>query len=242
LIALDTECCGLDFHHGARPFFVTIAREDQTNRFWEWNVNPLTRIPFIPPGDLDEIRAELVANVAVLQNRKFDTHALYSIGVTLPPGPCTLTAGHLLASNLPHDLTAMAIQYLGVDIKPFEAALETAVRKARKIAKAEFGGKVTGNLAPGGKVVSVPRWRIAEAGDPMMPSAGGKSEKKRSKGAEDGAIWRADMWLPRAVAKALEYPKEHTFWSVLQDYSNADSATTLALWLDMEPELRRRGL
>lgn len=35
MIALDSECSGLDYVHGARPFLVTIARECGEVLCWE---------------------------------------------------------------------------------------------------------------------------------------------------------------------------------------------------------------
>lgn len=247
-IALDTEDTGVDFHHGARPFFVTIAYEDGDeirNRSWQWAVNPVTRMPAIPPGDLQEIRREIAsADRIVGQNLKFDAHALATIGIAVPWDRVddTLISGHLLASSQPHNLTAMVGDYLGIDIKPWEAKLEAAVREASKIAKRDFSGSLQGNLAPGGKVDIVPRWRIAKKGDPMMPSAKGKDAEKRGKGVEDGAIWRHDFWLPAALAKKLGYPPGHPWHTVLAEYSNCDSATTLALWRVMERELTEQKL
>src|SRR3990167_2065570 len=226
MIAVDTEATGLDFHHGARPFFVTVAHEDLSNTFWEWDVDPLTRKPIIIASDLKEIR-EALREESVLQNRKFDFHALASISIDLPwnPGHCTLRAGHLLASSQPHDLTSMCSIYLGHNIKPLEDNLEKAVRSARKIAKAKF-----------------PKWRIAKADDPTMPSLKGTDKKKKAKGVEEGAVWRADMWLPRAVAKALNYPESHPWWTVLSDYSNGDSTATLALWQVMKQKIKEKDL
>jgi len=226
MIAVDTECTGLDLYHGARPFFVTVAHEDLSTTEWQWDVDPLTRKPIILAQDLREIR-EVLREESVLQNRKFDFHALASIGVELPwnPGHCTLRAGHVLASSQPHDLTLMCSIYLGHNIKPLEDALEVAVKAAKKIAKAKF-----------------PLWRLAKAGDPLMPSIKGKDKDKKAKGVEEGSTWRADMWLPRAVAKTLKYPENHPWWTVLSDYSNGDSISTLALWKVMERELRERDL
>jgi DNA polymerase I-like protein with 3'-5' exonuclease and polymerase domains len=226
MIAVDSECTGLDLHHGARPFFVTIAHEDGFNTFWEWEVDPLTRKPIIFAQDLKDIR-EALQEPSVLQNRKFDFHALASVGVHLPwnPGHCTLRAGHLLASSQPHDLTSMVSLYLGYNIKPLEDKLEKAVKDAKRIAKARF-----------------PKWRLAKADDPMMPSIKGKDKKKTVKGVEEGSTWRCDMWLPRAVARALKYPESHPWWTVLSDYSNGDSTATLALWQVMETKMREEGL
>lgn len=245
--AWDTECGGKDFKHGVQPFFVTRAMPDK-NVHWEVDVDPITRMPDWTRDDLLEIQAAIAEGPTVYQNGKFDGHALHTVGVDIFRAPAiydTLTAGHLLYSNLPHDLTSMAFQYLGdvgVKMKEFEDRLEVCVKECRAIAKKEFGGKLSGYLGPGGTVVAVPKWRIATIGDPMLPSAKGKKKGQKEKGTEEDSVWRCDYWLPRAIAKELDYPKDHIYWRVLAEYSNADSATTLTLWFEMESEIRRRGL
>jgi DNA polymerase I-like protein with 3'-5' exonuclease and polymerase domains len=221
VIAVDTETTGVDFYHGAMPFFVTTCDEEGEQTFWEWEVDPLTRKPLIPEFD----RTEGVGSVLftgesdlVGQNIKFDVAALRTI-LDFSDWPWdrthdTLLAAHLLASNRPKDLTSLVLMYLGEDIEPYEKALEEVVQKARRVARREF-----------------PTWRIARKDDPSMPSA-----KDRT--------WKYDCWLPRALLKAGYEPEEseHDWATVLRDYSNTDSAYTLAVWKVMEAEMERRGL
>lgn len=233
ILAIDTEVNGVDFFHGARPFFFTSCDDAGGQAFCEWDVDPLTREPHIPDEDVREIQSALDAAESVVgQNLKFDSHALDSIGVSMPWEKVedTLVAGHVLASNHPHDLTSMALEYLGKNIKPFEDRLEAAVKEARGIAKREFGGKILQALKD--RVVRQPKWMLADKALPCMPSAAnGKTQ-----------VWRYDYWVPRAVAQALGYATDHKWWTVLQEYANVDSAITLKLWLVQKAELERRGL
>src|SRR5687767_1133711 len=136
LISLDSETTGVDPHHGSMPFVVTICKEDGTQLCWEWDVDPVTRRPHVPPEDTAEVRAELAAaGEIVLHNAKFDAKALEA-GAIVPEWSWvgvhdTLLAAHLLASNRPKDLTALALEYLGVDIQTFEDRMEQEVVKAR---------------------------------------------------------------------------------------------------------------
>lgn len=227
MISLDTETQGVDFRHGALPFLVTTCNEVGEQSFWEWDVNPLTRHPIVPVEDLDEIQATIdAADEIVLQNGKFDVAALtwlfdtFSRKLRWDWGKThdTLVAGHVLASNQPHDLTAMAVQYLGVDIQPFEDAVQDATNEARRIARRDF-----------------PEWKIAkkdltdENGRPVMPSAKEKT-------------WKYDMWLPRALAKELGEPEDHPWWTVCSEYANPDSAVTAALFPVQRKQLHQRGL
>lgn len=217
MISLDTEDSGLDFYHGARPFFVTSTNESGNQTYWEWSVDPLTRQPQIPDGDLDEIRELISSDDLVLQNAKFDVFALNSVGIDGNDWPWnrthdTLYVGHLLASNQPHDLTSMALQYLGVNIKPYEDAIKKATAEARRIARSKY-----------------PEWRIAKKGLAEMPSA------KES-------VSLFDMFLPRAIAMEENYADDHPWWTVLAEYSNADSAVTLPLFKRQKELLIERGL
>lgn len=179
----------------------------------------------------------------------------------------TLLASHLLASNQPHDLTSLTFQYLGQNIEDYERRLKTACQAARRLVQqarlrrkrerakalaapaeprreihftAEGGfceQDLFGDWTPEeegggllGKTLPPADWAIAEAGRPDMPSA-------------KGECWKYDGWLPRALVRAGYAPNQAGWWAtVLEEYANADSAVTLALWLVMERELDRRGL
>lgn len=224
LVACDTEVTGLDLYHGARPFLVTVCILDNSKQdvtFYEWPVNPLTRQPEVPEEDLDEIEQVLRdADYLVGQNIKFDVSALTLLfqdhNRTLEwdwsKTYDTLIAGHLLASNQPHGLDSMAIQYLGEDIGKYEAAVKKAVLKARFLAKHDL-----------------PKWQIAVKGGPLTPSA-------------KGSTWGFDMWLPAAVANEYNYSKSHPWRTVVAEYANIDSVTTAFLWQVMEKKIRGRGL
>jgi DNA polymerase I-like protein with 3'-5' exonuclease and polymerase domains len=310
MISLDSETTGVDVYHGALPFFVTACTDQGEQLWWEWDVNPLTRRPTVPAVDLDEIQQTILDQPGplVLQNSKFDVAALTALfkahGRVLewPWGKVedTLIAGHVLASNRPHDLTSMALQYLGVDIQPYEDALEVAVQKCRRIVqqarlrlkrgtqprrqrptrtplavrkRLPTEGYAQGLLfsqedlaEKGGTDDPLAVWCIAEKGLDGMPSAREKT-------------WKFDTWLPRAMIAHLWYASEagivwkesfdrpvalsyvqcpgweyrppctagptdpgHPWWTVLRDYSNADSAATVALWPAQRAQLERRGL
>jgi DNA polymerase I-like protein with 3'-5' exonuclease and polymerase domains len=221
MISLDTETTGLDLRHRARPFLVTLCDENGINTWWEWEVDPLTRCVLAPKADLLEIQAQInQSQFIICQNGKFDyaglrlLYADYGMKLRWNWSKVydTLLAGHLLASNQPHDLTSMSIVYLGVNAQPFEDALEVACLEARKIAKHKY-----------------PTWRIAKAGLPEMPSAKEKT-------------WKYDAWLPRAIAKKENYPKDHPWWTVCSDYANSDSAVTLPLFKKQRELIKNKGL
>ena len=231
LISLDTECTGLDFVHGAKPFLVTTCDDTGEIRFWEWPVDPMTRQPEVPQDDLVAI-AELLdaADLIYMQNSKFDTRALATIGLQLPWPKVrdTLAMGHLLASNHPHDLTSMCLEYLGANIEPLELHIKEVTRACRAIVKKDY-----------------PQWRIAKEGEENMPSVKGSSDRDEDK------PWKNDMWLPRALAAKVD--RVNTFrlkdnnipnknWlDACSRYANGDSEHTLPLGLEMELLIRQRG-
>lgn len=242
MISIDTEDTGSDFRHGSRPYLVTTCDSDGNQEYWEWSVDPLTREVAVDKDDVEQIR-NIVATVAnwgsesyaeeirerhtiVLQNAKFDVTALGFIDPWFKENwpwnqtRDTLIAGHLLGSGYPHNLTDMVLQYLSIDIEPFEKKVEEATNKARRLARRMF-----------------PDWAIAKQGRPDMPSA---KEK----------CWKLDMWLPRAFVKAIGYDgvseelgdSEHHWDTITADYANADSFSTVKLWPVMKKLIHERDL
>ncbi len=230
IVAIDTETTGVDFHHGATPFFVTICKEGQKPTYWEWDVDPITREVDVPgngyQSEFDEVLEEIKeANRIVGQNIKFDVKAMNQLHEGLVNGwewektYDTLTAGHILASNQPHNLTSMALHYLGYDMEPLEKDLERVVQECRRYCRSHL-----------------PEWRIAKEGDPSLPSLKAGTTRKEERG------WKFDTWLPRALALELGHSDDHPYFHVLASYANADSEVTLALWQVMEETLRDRDL
>ncbi len=228
IIALDTETTGVDFKHGAKPYFVTTCDSEGVNQFWEWDVNPINREPIIPYTDLLEIEAELeAADKLILQNAKFDMRALDTTSdepwdwdrYMFPKVFETLYAAHLLNSFEQKSLTTLALIYLGVNVKPFEDEMEEACKECRRIVRRDYKD-----------------WRIAKEGLPEMPSA------KTGSGRDEDRMWKFDAWLPRRIAQEQNLPDDHPYWRVCKDYANCDSATTVALYPVMIEQLEEQGL
>lgn len=229
MIAFDTETNGLDLYCGAKPFFVTTCQAGEDPYCWEWEVHPATREPQIPKADIFEIVTMLEGEDKVAHNSKFDVKALATIDPAFKKWDWahtddTLIAAHILASNQPKNLTDLVMHWLGVDIQPAEEKLKVAVKECRRIVQqARLRQKRTD------RPEHFADWAIAEKGRPDMPSAGEET-------------WSFDYWLPRAMAKEKRLPESHSWWTVLAEYSTADSAATVALWQVMKAELKRRDL
>lgn len=268
IIAIDTETTGKDFYHGSRPYLVTMC-SDEGNSWYEWDVDPITRQPVIPPDDIKQIVSIISRpdNTLVLHNARFDCTALNTI-LTLPqkisPIPRdgfpwhrvedTLTAGHVLGSALPHNLTdskgkppGMISQYLGyLKTQGYEDRVKEAVKKARDYCR-RF----------------LPSWNIARPGK-NAPSAGKGSD-------DEDKLWKNDMWLLRAILAYDSHPEDQQErieqwrleWcpeygynedgepipipngkgaGLTADYANMDSDGTFKLWPVLEAELKRRDL
>lgn len=219
LISLDTETTGLDLRKGCKPFLVTICNEDLENTYWEWEVDPVTRQPLVNNSDLEEIMEYVQeADKITMHHAKFDVAALSQldkyIGEDWPWHKTVDTQldAHLIASNQPKDLTTLAIVHLKTNLQPYEDTVERACKDARTVVSREF-----------------PNWRIAEKGDPLLPSAKQK-------------LWKFDMWLPAALARERGRDKSHEWFSVTADYANADSLASLALRIKFDKIIEQRGL
>ena len=226
LWSLDTETTGVDLWHTARPFFVTMCNEKGTQLWWEWSVDPKTREPQPPQDDLDEISGLVMgAERLVLQNSKFDVTALaWFIPEFREDWPWdrtddTLLMAHLLASNQPKNLTALALMYLGMDIQPYEDRMQKACEESRRYCRSRL-----------------PEWTIAKEGTPGMPSV--KSGSKRS----EDKPWKNDTWLPKTLRRLGHFKERPDFDNVTAAYANIDSSVTVALHGVMKSMVDRKGL
>lgn len=231
IISLDTETTGVDFAHGAQPFMVSWCKHGEDPCYIRWDVDPLTRRVNVLEEDLDVI-TELMdqAELIYMQNGKFDARALRTVGLELPWEKVrdTLVAGHLLASNHPHNLTWMCIAYLGVDIMSFETTVKEVTQACRVIAKKQY-----------------PRWRLAAEGADGMPSVKDSSDRDEDK------PWKNDMWLPFALLQESKARgiiidpsiRDDSPWlNACPAYACADAEHTLYLGMEMERIIRERGL
>jgi hypothetical protein len=192
ILGFDTETPGLDARHGCWPFLVTTCTDTGDQRWFEWDVDPFTRLPQVVKGDLDEI-CDMVAqaDLVVGHNLKFDITGMAQLTPKFIKAlgdwkklRDTLYGAHLLSSGRPKDLTSVVVDRLGYNMERFEVALERATKAARDIAIREF-----------------PTWMIAKEGLPMLPSSSSVAEERN----KEEKVWRADYWVPRAVAKAKGY-------------------------------------
>ena len=221
MLSIDTETTGRDLHHGANVYLVTTSDQSECTTHWEWFVNPETRQAEVNEKDLGEIFEEISkADRFIFQNSRFDIRGLTNLFETYgwsfswdwSRTEDTLIAGHLLASNQPHDLATMVMVYTGLNIFPLEESLNVEIQEARKIAQRKF-----------------PNWALAKKGLPCMPSA----EQK---------VWKSDAWLCRLLAKTLMLPESHPWWTVTSDYANGDSFSTMKLWSVLEEHLKQMNL
>jgi DNA polymerase I-like protein with 3'-5' exonuclease and polymerase domains len=223
LTSIDCETNGFDLHHGCKPYIVTACDEKTKDpvTYWEVDVDPLTRKPQWSRKDLQDIRKYMDSyDLWIFQNAKFDLTALSTLDRELftwtkadwAKVHDTLYSSHLLFSNQPKDLTTLALIHIGVNIQPYEDKVKLATVEARKIAAKQF-----------------PDWLLADEGIPEMPSA----EKK---------LWKLDMWVCRAIAKELKYPKSHHYWTVAANYANADSSVTLPIHNKLQERVLLRKL
>lgn len=237
----DTETTGAALHHGCLPFFVSSCSSEGQILTWEWNVDPLTRLPQIPRRELQEVRDHITDQNHVWHNAKFDVRAIRrALDAVLPlhPGMDRLAwatevldrshdthiAGHILASSDSHKLKDRALMILDLEAED-QAELQEAVNVARR-----YGRKLG--------------WRIAGPGDPHFPML-----RRRPK----NGWWPMDMWVPRAMARDRwenhqdpdfdpDRKDPHPFWTVCRKYAITDAERTIGLWMTYLEELEDRDL
>ncbi len=217
MTSLDCESTGLDLHHGARPFFVTTCDESsEPPTYWEWDVNPLTREVSTPKKDVQDIQSRFsVMPEVVFHNAKFDVQMLQAGGI-------------ILDWNWDHTQDTIFLAHILESNQPKNLTdlalrwlgkdilpLEKALEKATQEARRWCRSHLK-------------EWRIAKKGEEGMPSAKEKT-------------WKYDSWLPLTLRRLENHGPEE--WdTVLSDYANEDSQTTLLLWLALSSEVKARGL
>lgn len=201
-IAIDTETTGVD--ETALPFQVSLCDQFGGQLLFEWEVDPLTRIPKIPKKDIKRIQKICKGKILVFHNRIFDVTMLERIGCFLDwrngKSLDTQILSHVFNSEV-HSmyhgrLKELSLHYLD-EWDDDQDTLRKAVSKARKVAK-DFG------------------WKLAE---------------KKSSGKKDNDHLYQDYWLPRAVALHLGYEDDHPWYTLCADYANCDTERTMLLCL-----------
>ena len=165
--AVDIETTGLDIWHGCLPFMVGMCSDEGEIKVYEWDVDPMTRIPNIPQRDKQRLRKDLNEDELLYHNAKFDTLGLDRIDVINVDKSYwdrvhdTHLASHVTYSAGPHGLKFLGEKLLGIDDSD-QKELQNAVNEARRI------GRSLG-------------WRIAKPRDPHFPSIKkfGKNEVHR---------------------------------------------------------------
>jgi DNA polymerase-1 len=233
-IAIDTETLGLD--EDDLPFAVSTTDDQGNSCFWQWEVNPKTRVPKIPKKDKQEIIDEIRGKQKVFWNYAFDIGKLEKVGIRIKWRDCchdTSISSHVVNSRIHRrydgKLNNVARHYL-TSIQNTGTLLRDAVKSSRFIAQ-RLG------------------WNIAVKGEGR-----GKDHVAR------------DYWLPRQIGRSyLEDcqripPKSRkrvlrekyggkldkdlaTKWlNILEHYALNDTEETITLFLSFQKIIEERGL
>lgn len=143
-IAVDTETTGLSRWTGCRPFAVSMCDEDGVEHYWQWIVDPKTRMPCVPEKDRREVQA-IVGDESIAKtfaNAHFDVGMLESVGITVRGEIHDVLWMARAVSNLEYtfQLKPLAKKYVGIDDAD-EKALHAATVACRRAAK-KLGWKI----------------------------------------------------------------------------------------------------
>lgn len=155
LISFDTECTGLSWRKGDRPYCISFCNEKGQTAIVSFPVNPMTREVQYREDDLNVIRAwaadESIMKVA--HNAQYDVGMLKGIGIEIKGQIiCTMSLIRLMRSDAKLALKPFCKEYLGFPDDD-ERDLKDATRRARADGKRKgykvFEGKSDeGSLAP----------------------------------------------------------------------------------------------
>lgn len=159
-IAIDTECTGVNSWTGSRPFAVSMCDEDGETKWFEWTVDPQTRMPRVRLGDLKEIKA-ICADpgiVKVFFNASFDITMLKAIGVRVRGRIDEVLWMAKACNNLEHtfELKPLSKKYAQFPDDD-QTDLQQAVVRARRLAK-KLGWNYAVDKTHGSKPVKADYW------------------------------------------------------------------------------------
>lgn len=221
-LAIDTETTGVD--EKSLPFQVSLCDEFGNQLLFEWEVDPLTRVPNVPKSDILKIKKLCRGKILVFHNRMFDIDMLERVGIDLDwkDGNSfdTQIFSHVFNSEVHSQykgrLKELALHYLD-EWDDDQSDLRKMVSSARKIAVKKY-----------------PTWKIAV---------------KKSSGKKDSDHLYQDYWLPRAIALAEGYEPWHEWLGACAKYANCDTERTMLLCLlfkhqfdKMKPDDRRHKI
>lgn len=156
----DTETTGMTVYQGGRPFAVSMRFKGET-LYWEWVVNPKTRMPLLKPKDIREInlitRDRKVAKCFF--NAQFDIPMLEAIGCQVRGRVDELyfKVRACYSFLLSYELKTLCEQFLGIS-KSDQDALQRAVVKSRRVARKLKWKIATKELGFGSKPVMADYW------------------------------------------------------------------------------------
>lgn len=206
IIAVDTETTGLFIHKGCRPFTISAACSEGKKYLWKFRVDPKTRKVIYKDDILDDFFSFLSEHeTIVFHNGNFDIQALQTIGLDMDQ----MFRNHqvedtMFMSHAYNSRQSHGLKQLGVTLLDFPEDDEK--RLARITQASQRAGKKLG-------------WRIASAKDPH-PSLRGTRQQ----------IWRSDYWMPEEVAIHENYPKDHEWRHICDEYAVKDAERTLGIY------------
>ena len=202
-VALDTETTGSEFlENNAAPFALYACDCNGKEYSWEWEVNPVTRLSVPNEKTSRDIKKfTREYKTLVFHHAKFDIRALESVGVRLN------WKGRIFDTQVASHVLNNVYSHKLKDLSRYYLGRDNTeeVDIKSEVIKAR-------------KVASkeFPSWRLGYA------SSGGKEGNE--------TYVALDYWLFKSLAKELNYPKEHPWWTICDKYGYGDVIRTMELF------------
>ena len=204
-VALDTETTGLQ--KCDHPFMVSLFNDEGDSSLYVWDVNPKTRMPMVSKKDLIDIEKKCKGKTLIFHNRLFDVSMMEKIGSKIKwRGHRSYDTSIIshVVNSGTHSKYSGRLKELALHYVDFMDDDQSDLRKA--VTQARAAAKDFG-------------WALAE---------------KKASSKKDGDHLYRDYWVPRAVAKKLNYPSDHPWWNLCSKYAVQDTERTMMLFLYFE--------
>jgi len=216
ILALDTETTGLFIHKGCRAFTVSACSSDNKIYLWNFPVDPFTReVAYNPSTVKDLLRVIKDHDTLVFHHSNFDLQVIAKIHPQLHWSV-------LFKTHHIHDTIVMSHAYKSSDRHGLK---ENAVLY---LGYPDDDEKELGDITQKARTQARKLgWAWAD-GNALPPSLIGTQDQ----------FYKCDYWIPKQIAIELEYPPDHRWRTICDEYAGKDAERTIALYYFFNEVLR----
>lgn len=213
MLAIDTETTGLFIHKGCRAFTITAVCDENKSYLWKFKVDPFTRGVKYKKSLLNDFFHTVEKHdQLIFHNANFDLQVLHALGMDIE----NIFQNHTVDDTqvMSHALYSKGphgLKELGVMLLEFPADDEKRL------------GDITRQAITKAEKL---KW-YTSSNDPIHPSLLGIKKE----------LYKSDYWIPAQIAEELDYPANHEWRTICDEYAIKDVIRTMGIYRVMQEQM-----